>query len=73
MVNNKKIKSYICLDYVWAKIKFGGTYFNENKISLTNYLKTKIESEIKILIPKLIERFHSEKILIFKVVSNSSF
>ena len=31
-----KIKYYIHLDYGWTKIEFGGTYFNENKISLTN-------------------------------------
>ena len=36
-------------------------------------MKTKIESEIKVLMPKLIERFQRESGINIKVVSNSSF
>ena len=48
------IKYNSCIDHLLTKFELGRTYFNENKIQLTNYLKSKIESEVKLLIPVLI-------------------
>ena len=57
------IKYNLCIDHLLTKFEFGRTYFNENKIQLTNYLKSKIESEVKLLIPVLVASFYCERFI----------
>ena len=57
------IKYNSCIDHLWTKFELGRTDFNENKIQLTSYLKTKIESEVKLLISVLVARFYSERFI----------
>ena len=57
------IKYNSCIDHLLTKFELGLTYFNENKIQLTNYLKSKIESEVKLMIPVLVARFCSERFI----------
>ena len=57
------IKYNLCIDHLWIKFELGLTDFNENKIQLTNYLKSKIESEVKLLIPELVARFYWERFI----------
>ena len=52
------IKYNSCIDHLLTKFELGSTYFNESKIQLTNYLKSKIESEVKFLNPVLVARFY---------------
>ena len=52
------IKYNSCIDHLLTKFEIGQTYFNENNIQLTNHLKSKIESEVKLLIPVLAARFY---------------
>ena len=57
------IKYNSCIDQFWTKFELGRTYFNENKIQLTSYLKAKIESEVKSLIPVLVAKFYWERFI----------
>ena len=57
------IKYNSCIDHLLTKFELGRTYFNENKIQPTNYLKSKIESEVKLLIPVLVARFYCERFI----------
>ena len=51
---NLRIKYNSCIDHLLTKFELGSTYFNVNKIQLTNHLKSKIDSEVKLLILVLV-------------------
>ena len=57
------IKYNSCIDQFEQNLNLGEHILMKTKSKITNYLKSKIESEVKLLIPVLVARFYSERFI----------